>query len=122
MRPGVVEYQDISGAWHTASRWPPSGDRARVYLSDGTLVADRGQVRSSAAAFQSTSVDPGYLCGPHQALYTSPPLAEDVLLAGNFSLDTSVTSTLPGGNLVAVLYHVPGDVMLRSRFPGQGSG
>ncbi|MGH2970115.1 MAG: CocE/NonD family hydrolase C-terminal non-catalytic domain-containing protein, partial [Solirubrobacteraceae bacterium] len=51
----------------------------------------------------------GPVCGPHQLIYSSPPLAEDVLVAGNFDVDLSLTSTQPGGNLVATLYHTPGD-------------
>jgi predicted acyl esterase len=42
-------------------------------------------------------------------LYVSPPLAEDVVVAGNIGFDLEVTSSAPGGNLVAVLRHTAGD-------------
>jgi predicted acyl esterase len=34
----------------------------------------------------------------------SPPLAQDVLLAGNFHVNLTLTSTLPDGNLAVFLY------------------
>jgi predicted acyl esterase len=47
-------------------------------------------------------------CGPFQAIYVSPPLKQDVLLAGNFHVNLSVTSTLPDGNFAAYLFHTTG--------------
>jgi len=51
---------------------------------------------------------PGPLCGVHQVLYRSPPLDEAIRIAGNFAVDLTLSSTLPGGNLVATLYRVKG--------------
>jgi predicted acyl esterase len=100
---GQVEYQDDSGEWHTADRWPPRGGSATIHLDAGRL--DEGAAAAPAAqTFQShPTAEPGTETGPYQATYVSAPLRDDVLLAGNFTLSTTVTSTLPGGNLVAVL-------------------
>jgi predicted acyl esterase len=130
---GVVEYQSESHAWHTTSRWPPASRKSKLYLSGDQLVSSRERVERSARTFLSADADTaldladvllespsggpsaplvgnvGPACGPHQVLYVSPPLAEDVLVAGNFRADLSLTNTLPGGNLVATLYHTPGD-------------
>lgn len=102
---GIVEYQDSSGAWHTSHRWPPRARQQALEFSAGALGAN--PPRSSTTTFQSADIDPGYRCGPHQALYVSPPLREDVSIAGNFTLDTTLTSTLPGGNLVVNLLQSP---------------
>ncbi len=122
---GVVEYQDDSGAWHTTDHWPPRGNDTTLYASDGVLVADESGVQSSSVTFQSVHANacPNGLCtdyylagtpdvsacGPHQALYVSPPLAEDVLLAGNFHVNLTLSSTLPDGNLGVFLYRTSGD-------------
>ncbi len=130
---GVVEYQSESGHWHTATRWPPPSRESEIYLSGHDLISRRQSVEHSARTFVSADVDTavdladvlveaptgdpsfpvrgniGPACGPHQVLYVSPPLAEEVLVAGNFVAELSVTSTLPGGNLVATLYRTPGD-------------
>jgi predicted acyl esterase len=111
VKPGIVDYQDDTGAWHTADQWPPDGNQQSLYLSDGTLVADGSAVTGSIQVFQSDDTDPGLSaerCGPRQALYVSPPLAEDVGMAGNFTIETTLTSTLPGGNFAAFLFHTPG--------------
>jgi predicted acyl esterase len=47
-------------------------------------------------------------CVGDQAIYTSPPLSSNVLLAGNFTVDLTVTSSLPDGNLAAYLWHTSG--------------
>jgi predicted acyl esterase len=106
-RTGVVEYQDTSGQWHTADRWPPPAERSTLRLSGESLVEDGRHVEESRRSFQTADVDPAWSCGPHQALYASPPLADDVVLAGNFDARLTVTDPLPGGNLVAVLRAVP---------------
>lgn len=111
VKPGVVEYQDDTGAWHTTDRWPPDGTQESIHLSDGTLVGDEVAVTESTQVFQSEDTDPGLSperCGPRQALFTSPPVAEDVRLAGNFTIETTLTSTLSGGNFAAFLFHTPG--------------
>lgn len=130
-QPGIVEYQDDAGGWHTAPAWPPPGTPSALYLSGDALTPDRGAVADSSRSFQSLDVDgaldtadnvasevtgrvgvppggPGPVCGPHQLVYLSPPLVEEIRLAGNFSVDLTLSSTLPGGNLVATLYRVSG--------------
>ena len=111
VKPGVVEYQDDTGAWHTTDQWPPAVDQQSLYLSDGALVADETAVTASTQVFQSEDTDPGLSperCGPTQALYVSPPLSKDVRIAGNFTIETTLTSTLPGGNFAAFLFQTPG--------------
>jgi predicted acyl esterase len=118
--PGVVEYQDDAGAWHTADRWPPPSQSAVVRLSGAEVVPDGAPVRPADQTFLSADVDPGInehagdpryavtACGPHQALYVSPRAAEDVRLAGNFEADVTLSSTLPGGNFAVALWKTAG--------------
>jgi predicted acyl esterase len=121
--PGVVEYQDDSDAWHTTDRWPPASREQAMHLSADTLVPDGRPVEPVDASFLSADNDPGLrtdepdektrlynsTCGPHQVLFASPPLAEDAVVAGNFSVDLDLASTLPGGNLSAFLWRTKGD-------------
>lgn len=112
VEPGVVRYEDDTGTWHTTDTWPPNADRTPLYLSGDGLVADEQAVSASTQRFQSEPTSPGLSladCGPQQALYASPPLDKDVLLAGNFTVDATLTSTLSGGNFAAYLLHTPGD-------------
>ena len=118
---GVVDYQDDTGAWHTADRWPPASTDAVVHLSGDQVVADGTDVEPADASFVSSDTDPGLnvevgnprynvaACGPHQALYVSPPVTQDVLLAGNFEVDVTLSSTLPGGNFAVYLWKTTGD-------------
>lgn len=109
VEPGVVEYEDTAGEWHTAPSWPPPHSHQRLLLSASRLVDKTRDVVASEATFATADLDPGSACGPHQALYVSTPLERDLLLAGNFQARLTVTSTLPGGNLTAFLRHTPGD-------------
>jgi uncharacterized protein len=125
--PGIVEYQDDTGAWHTAPSWPPPAESVPLYLSGQELIANRSGVKPSQRSFQSLDLDApaalitarttindqgrrglGLACGPQQIVYVSPPLAQEIRVAGNFSADLTVSSDLPGGNLVATLYHTSG--------------
>jgi predicted acyl esterase len=123
--PGIVEYQDDTGAWHTSPSWPPAAESAPLYLSGQELLATRSTTPPSPRSFQSLDLDaPAALtsaatkdqglpalnlaCGPHQVVYVSPPLAQEIHVAGNFIADLTVSSNLPGGNLVATLYRTAG--------------
>lgn len=117
VRTGVVEYQDDTDGWHVADRWPPKSRSVSLQLGDHSL--DRGPSGVSTQTFVSDAADPGLAvtpmgkaavapCGPRQALYVSPPLASDVLIAGNAQIDLTVTSTLDGGDLSAILLHTSG--------------
>ena len=104
VRPGVVEYQDDTGDWNTAGRWPPASRDVRLHFRMERCRGRRA-VEPSEISFQSVDeVDPGFAqCGGHQALYVSQPLDESADLAGYFSVELSVKSTLPGGNLAVML-------------------
>ncbi len=94
---------------------PPSTSRTRSWSPT--------RVQSSQQMFQSIHANacPGLcsdhladtpelpVCGPHHAAYVSPPLAQDVLLAGNFHVNLTLSSTLPDGNLGVFLYRTTGD-------------
>jgi predicted acyl esterase len=104
---GVVEYQDDLDGWHTTDRWPPAATEVTLYLSDGALVTSPEEVAASEQTFVGQSIDPGpFDCPGTQAVYVSPPLAEDVEIAGNFLVNLTVESTLPNGNFGVFLYHV----------------
>ena len=117
VRTGVVDYEDDTGKWRRADRWPPKSRPVTLRLGDGTLRL--GPPSVSSQTFQSDGADPGLAvspmgkgaiapCGPRQALYVSPPLAHDVQIAGNAEIEVTVTSTLDGGDLAAILLHTPG--------------
>ncbi|MGH2734824.1 MAG: CocE/NonD family hydrolase [Actinomycetota bacterium] len=108
---GVVEFQDTAGNWHISDSWPADAKEETLHLSGTSLVEDARTVEESQQAFVSAAgVEPGLSCGGHQAFYVSPPVKQDVVLAGYFDVDLTVTSSLPGGNLVAVLRHVPSEL------------
>lgn len=104
----MVEFQDTAGNWHTATSWPPAADEVTLHLSGTSLIESAEDVEDSRQAFVTAAgVEPGATCGPHQAFYVSAPLKEDAVLAGYFNANLTVTSSQPGGNLVAVLRHLP---------------
>lgn len=118
----IVEYQDDAGNWHNATRWPPVATNTTIYISNGDVVATPEEVQSSTQIFQTIHNNPcpglctNYLtenpyvadCAPHQAIYVSPPLAEDVLIAGNFAANLTLSSTAPEGNLGVFLWRTTG--------------
>lgn len=117
---GVVDYQDDSGAWNQADRWPPRAERAAIHLSGTKVVQDGDAVAPATQTLQSSDLDAGpnvevasprysvAACGPHQALWISEPAQEDVLLAGNVGVELSLSSTLPGGHLGVMLWKTSG--------------
>lgn len=119
-RSGIVEYEDDSGRWHVARSWPPRAQRQTLFLSGDELTSDASRIESSERSFRTGkhpclevcgAKAPGstYLveCASGNAAYMTPPLTEDVLVAGNFTLDLKVRSDQPGGYLAAMLYHAP---------------
>jgi putative CocE/NonD family hydrolase len=55
--PGIVEYQDDTGAWNTARSWPPPAESVSLYLSGQELIATRSGVTASQRSFQSLDYD-----------------------------------------------------------------
>ena len=123
LKPGVVEYQDDDGAWRSARSWPPPSETGTLYLSGDGVTDDPLAVSPSQRLFQSADHDPGLRvqpqnaedgkpyfspCGPTQVLYVSPPLAEDVHLAGEFDVDVTISSTLPGGHFSFFVHRTSG--------------
>ena len=104
---GVVEYQDNRLGWHTATRWPPVATPTALHLSGSSLVSSPAAVQPSVRAFQSSGISQTRLCNaPDHVRYVSAPLTSDVLLAGNATVDLTLTSTLPEGNLAVHVYDV----------------
>lgn len=110
----VVEYQDDTGAWRTSPTWPPASDNVVLHLSEDELIEDPTKVASSTTTFTTPNTPRNYQpypadC-PDRALFTSPPLAEDILLAGNFHANLTVQATAPNGNFVTWLWHGEGEL------------
>lgn len=120
---GVVEYQDDDKTWHTARSWPPPSEAKRLYIGGEKVTDDPQDVVASQRSLQSADHDPGLRvqpgnaedgkpyfspCGPTQVLYVSPPLAEDVHLAGEFDVDVTISSTLPGGHFSFFIHRTSG--------------
>ena len=74
-----------------------------------------------SATFLSADLDPGLrfspgeyprdyqsICGPLQVLFVSAPVAEATLIAGNFEVDLTLSSNMPGGNLSVFLWRTSG--------------
>jgi hypothetical protein len=92
-----------------------------VRLSGNKVVPDGTPVQPADQTFVSADIDPGInveagdpryavaACGPYQGLYVSQPVAEDALLAGNFEVDVTLTSTLLGGNFAVFVWKTAGD-------------
>lgn len=115
---GVVDYQDQQETWHEAQAWPPAGNETRLHLSDGTLTLDPDAAASSEQrmvnndrsdpAPSTCNADDTIYTSTDDAIFVSPPLAQDVLLAGDFHVNFTATSTAPDGNVKAALYAVEG--------------
>lgn len=121
---GVVEYQDDDETWRKANSWPPRGKQPSLYLSGTEITDNAAEVVEAARVFQSADHDPGLRVDPREqpdgkpyvspcvgttALFVSPPLAEDVHLAGEFDIDVTISSTLPGGHFSFFVHRTNGD-------------
>ena len=107
----VVDYQDDTGAWHTANHWPPPASQTGLFLSDaGTLVPIAAAAHPTPVTFQTTPTSYiGFCNTPDWARYVSGPVAQDTLVAGSFSAKVTLTSDKPEGNLAVTVYEVSGD-------------
>jgi predicted acyl esterase len=103
----VAEYQEDTGAERTAASWPPRAKEETLALSGASLVQGPAQPgsRTFASGVGSLGFDPELTrCTPETVVYSSPPLQRDVQLAGNFTADLSLSSSLPDGNLSVSLF------------------
>lgn len=105
---GVVEYQVEGGTWREAATWPPPAARAELFLRGNAIAASPSGGVDEQRTFTASDSDPAPAdCPDRQVIFASPPLAGEVVLAGSFELDLTITSTLPDGNLAAVLFSAP---------------
>ena len=110
-----VLYEDLDGVFHQGTAWPPPATSVGLPLSGGALLPAGTAPQAGSADFQSSvhqlNRDPGFAtdCTPEQVAYVSAPLATDVRLAGNFTAELTLSSTLPDGNLAVFLYALDGD-------------
>lgn len=119
---GTVEYQDGTGDWHETDAWPPPEARRKaLYLAGDELapaaVDDARTFRSAPDPVGSLASNlamegfPGPLCThddttagtPHGRLYTTKPLEDRLLLAGNPYAYVMLESDLPGGLVTVTL-------------------
>jgi putative CocE/NonD family hydrolase len=119
---GTVDFQDSSGAWHQADAWPPSQRRDEVmYLGDGALKPEPANEEASFL-----SVTPAWKGGtnpdfttdangwrfttpcpdPTRLVYSTEPVAERTVLAGNAHAWLNVESSAPGGLFELQLYDI----------------
>ncbi len=75
-------------------------------LSGASLVADGKATEDPTQSFNTVEYDPEpATCTNRQAVYVSAPMDRDIVIAGNFRLDLTLASTLPDGNVAALLFH-----------------
>lgn len=118
--PGV-RYQSDDFAWHEAAAWPPHATEVPLWLSDATLVSDPAEVVEAEQIFLSREGErPTHDACPFQAIYATPPLRQDVLLAGNAQIEITLTSTAPDGNLAVYLWAVDEEVTCDAIDGGEG--
>lgn len=104
---GTVTYEDDTGTVHQSTAWPPAETNlTRLFLSDGTLVERADQVQASEQATLANDATEAFPddCPGDEAVWISPPLAQDTLIAGNLFVNLTLTSTEPNENLVATLW------------------
>lgn len=94
----AVRYQTADGAWRSAQTWPPPHQASRMGLPAGRSLVSTDRLPSLA------------ICGPDQAAYEWPPVAESLALSGSFVLEIELTSTAPDGGFAAWLFSTSEDV------------
>lgn len=114
---GVVEFVDDAGGFHNTTAWPPPGMSTSVLHLAGMQTAPGPSIGTldpnpQANGQATVAVSPesslwGDECNVPQASYLGPPVTQDVLIAGYYTINATLTSTMPDSNLAAALYAVP---------------
>ncbi len=122
---GTVAYQDTAMEWREDTAWPPPVARDEVlYFASGAL---QPEPRSGATSFRAirspTAVgertgNPDLCANPDAAtdpsgrwlVYETPPMSEDVVIAGNPMAYLELASDQPGGVVMVDLYVLGPDV------------
>ncbi len=109
---GRFEFEDGQGGWHRSTSWPPAEhETLQLHLSNGDTLS--GEIVPGDATFQSAfgtgPADPNCVGPMKNALsYTTAPVAEDWLIAGNPDLNLTVTSDQSSGSISVSLFIVEG--------------
>jgi putative CocE/NonD family hydrolase len=122
--PERVDYQDSTGAWHKAGKWPPPQARDEAVRLDGDrtfrAAPTPGNDHASASAFD-VPVPPAWWAWCRQDLlpgagledtavaWVSEPFTQQRLLAGNPHADLILSSDQPGGVVEVALVRWPAD-------------
>lgn len=120
-REGLVDYQDSTGAWRTATSWPPAAPfRDEVlYLAEGGLRTKPASAEESASFRAVPQVEK--LAQPEQLMceaslagaidtpglqFLSEPVPTATTIAGNPVAHLRLSSDLPGGLVAVHLFDV----------------
>ncbi len=122
-----VDYEETGGRWHSSSAWPPLEAREEVvYLADKTLSATPGTDAPSFQSIPVTGNDAGFAelfalpintwpaacdrgLSPNAVVYTTAPLDEPWVVAGNPFAYLNISSNLPGGIVSVQVWEQPSD-------------
>ena len=108
VQPGITEYEDDALVWRQTTSWPQVPDRT-LHLTDVGLSEEPGATHAAfigagspcmrVCVFDQT-VD---ACIPNHVAYSTARFDEDVEMAGQFTLDLTVSSTMSDSTIVAYL-------------------
>jgi len=125
-----VRFQVLNGGgWRTSDTWPPKATGTRFYLSAGGALSQTAPAGDGADAYE---VDFTASTGPlsrYQSpvdlsrtqyidraaqdrkllTYTSPPLSDDVVMAGNAIAKLMLSTSATDGEVIVYLEHVASD-------------
>lgn len=121
---GRVRYEDDGGAMHDSDAWPPAESRAQaLYLRpDGALSGEpapteAGREFRSYPQMNRVSAPGGFLCpaladpvtGPGSLVYSTAPVTERTVIAGNPLAYLDLGSDQPGGGVQVTLHDLGPD-------------
>lgn len=119
-RMGVFDYQDSAMAWRSTTAWPPLEARAEaLYLAGETLAGAAADATRTFSAAPQGACAAGLICEgadyrcesasplPPGLVYSTRPLDEAVVLAGNPFALLTITSDQAGGTFAVDLARIP---------------